>query len=99
MFINIMFESDFNVRGSEDIVNKEDPHWPRTRHCQKHNQLSEKHHFRNRFASNFEIFATDEEKRVNGNNVTNFCLNSTYAAGTVLPDTLPHQPYVPFRLS
>ncbi len=35
MRINIMSENDFNFRGSEDIVNKGDPHWPRTRHHQK----------------------------------------------------------------
>ncbi len=87
-----MSENDFNFRGSEDIVNKGDPHWPRTRHCQKHTQLVEKHHFRNRFTSNFENLATGEEKWVNWNNVANLCLKSAYDAGTVLPDTLPHQP-------
>ncbi len=63
--MNIMSENDFNFRGNEDIGNKGDPHWPRTRHCQKHTQLTEKHNFRNRFASNFGNLATDEEKWVN----------------------------------
>ncbi len=60
-----MSENNFNFCGSEDIVNKGGPFWPRTRHCQKHSQLTEKRHFRNRFASNFENLATDEEKWVN----------------------------------
>ncbi len=65
MLINIISENDFKFRSSEDIVNKGDPHWLRTRHCQKHTQLTEKHYFRNRFASNFGNLATDEEKWVN----------------------------------
>ncbi len=87
-----MSENDFNFRGSEDIVHKGGLYWPRTRHCQKHTQLTEKHHFRNRFVSNYRNLATDEEKLVNLNNVANFCLKSTYEAGKVLPDMLPHQP-------
>ncbi len=87
-----MSENDFDFRGSENIVNKGGPYWPRTRHYQKHTQLTEKHHFRNRFATYFGNLATDEEKGVNWNIVANFCLKSTYDAGTVLPDTLPHQP-------
>ncbi len=35
-----MSENDFNFRGSENIMNKGDLHWPRTRHCQKHTQLA-----------------------------------------------------------
>ncbi len=65
MLINIMYGNDFNFRGNEDIVNKGDPHGPRTRHCQKHTLLTEKGHFRNRFATNFGNLATDEEKWVN----------------------------------
>ncbi len=65
MLINIISENDFNFRGSEGIVNKGDPFWPRTRHCLKHTQLTDKHCFRNRFASNFGNLATDEEKWVN----------------------------------
>ncbi len=87
-----MSENEFNFRDSEDIVNNGDPHWPRTRHCQKHTQLTENHHFRNRFASNFGNLAINEAKWVNWNNMANFCPNSTYAAGTVLPDTLLHRP-------
>ncbi len=68
MLINIMSENNFNVRGSEDIVNKGDPHWPRTRNCQKRTQLTEKHHFRHRFSSNFGNLAADEEEWVNCNN-------------------------------
>ncbi len=42
MLKNIMSENDFNFRSSEDNVNKGEPYWPRTRHCQKHTQLTEK---------------------------------------------------------
>ncbi len=65
MRTNSMSENDFNFRGSEDIVNKGDPHWPRTRQNKKHTQLTEKHHFRNRFASKFGTLTTDEEEWVN----------------------------------
>ncbi len=91
MCINIMSENGFNFRGSDVIVNKGGPHWPRTRHCQKHTQLTGKHHFRNRFTLNFGHLATGEEKWVNRNNVANFCLKSAYDAGTDLPGTLPYQ--------
>ncbi len=71
-----MSERDFNFRGSEDICNNCEPHWPRTRCCQKHTQLTEKHHLQNRFASNLGNEATGDEKMVNLNIVINLGLKS-----------------------
>ncbi len=64
MRINTIPENDFKFRGSEDIVNNRDPHSPRTRHCQKHTQLTENHRFEGRSASNLGNLATDDEKWV-----------------------------------
>ncbi len=84
-----MPENDFNFQRSEDIVNNWEEHWSRTRHCQKHTQLTENHHFQNEFASNFKNLATDDEKWVNWINVTICCLKSMYDGGINLLDTQP----------
>ncbi len=65
MLMSIMSDNDLNFCGSEDIVSKGDPHWPRTQHSQRHTKLPEQHNFRNRFASNFGNLATDEEQWAN----------------------------------